>query len=49
MGLRVAKGLWGSSEDRGYDIIYPMTNNMNFLKNKSADGDVSLNAGSNDL
>lgn len=40
----------GSSEDRGYDIILSNDNNMViFGSSKSADGDVSLNAGSNDL
>ena len=39
----------GSSEDRGYDIILSNDNVVIFGSSKSADGDVSLNAGSNDL
>jgi len=40
----------GSSDDRGYDIILSNDNNMViFGSSKSADGDVSSNAGSNDF
>ena len=40
----------GSSDDRGYDIILSNDNNMVILgSSKSADGDVSSNAGSNDF